>query len=125
MAGSDKKWFQKLGSSIATRFAKVETAVTKLEHKIVVAETVTINTGTYKEYNVAALLGADVASYDLTKIDTVVRVQDTDAGSATQGFAINSEGVITCGVKPTGVVRIANIYSANLSVDIRIVVLRK
>lgn len=76
--------------------------------------------GQVRNYDIADLVGADAADYDLGSCDIQVLVLDTDSASGTNGYFINAEGIIRVGIKNTGEVSIQNFHTAAITARVRI-----
>ena len=108
-----------------TRLAQTVANTVKTERKNVVTETITLASGASKSYNLATLLGSASNAYDFARINVQVRVKDTEAASATNGFFIGAEAVVVSGTKTTGEVKIVNLYEASAELQVTIDVPRK
>lgn len=107
------------------RLAQTVVNTVKTERKNVVKETITLASGASKSYNLATLLGDAASAYDFARTDVQVRVKDTEAASATNGFFIGAEAVMVSGTKTTGEVKIVNLYEASAEFQVAIDVPRK
>jgi len=85
-----------------------------------VSEQVTLSGNGTKDYDVAALIGADSANYDLLSARVEVKVLDDETTSPTHNLYINSEGVITVGANATGTVRLHNYRTSSVTCHVRI-----
>lgn len=108
-----------------TRLAQTVVNTVKTERKNVVKETITLASGASKSYNLATLLGSAASAYDFARTEVRVRVKDTDATSATNGFFIGAEAVAVTGTKTTGEVKIVNLYEASAEFQVTIDVPRQ
>lgn len=91
----------------------------KNSSKKVVSETVTILAGQTKIYDVATLLGANSAEYDIQATNVRVRAKDPYSTSPTYNMFINSEAVVTTALSDTSV----NVYNnTNLDLTVQIFV---
>lgn len=108
-----------------TRLAQTVKNTIKTERRNVVTETITLASGASKSYNLATLLGSAASAYDFSRTDVQVRVKDTEAASATNGFFIGAEAVVVSGTKTSGEVKIVNLYEASAEFQVTIDVPRK
>lgn len=112
-----------MNSQLQKLFLRLASALRSLiavERKNVIQYNGTIPVGGTQEFNVKTLMGADWASYDMTRVLIDVRVLDTDAASPTNGYFVGADAVCATGFKPTGEIRIANLYENPVNVWITV-----
>lgn len=107
----------RIATAVSNYLAAVKAAI---RQPSIVHEQITLAAGANKDYNLATLLGANAGTYDMRSVLINARILDTDAGSPTQNFYINSEPLITTGVNAAGLVRINNAHTASLTVFVTI-----
>jgi hypothetical protein len=103
----------RLLTAVANYFSAIKARV-----KPVISEKITLPSGATKTYNLATL-GVDLAKFDPLSARIVATVLDTDTTSPTNGYFINSEMLITVGLKDDGSVIVQNYHSAPLTVFVR------
>lgn len=83
-----------------------------------------IKAGEFAEINLATIIGATAAAYDMLSANIDVRVRNLDTTSPTKDMYINATDIATSGVNAAGLVRIVNYYTADLEFRITITVPR-
>jgi hypothetical protein len=83
-------------------------------------DTFTPVVGSSKIYDLNTLLTANASKYDLTKLQVVVEVLDTEVDSVTYNYWINAAAVATVGIKTNGTAIVVNNYDAAITLRTRV-----
>lgn len=89
---------------------------------VVVNEYVSVAVDELKQYNIATLLGANAALFDIKSAEVCVRVQNTEVGSPTEGAYINAEAVVVYGIKDEELLLIDNQSGVALNLYVKVLV---
>lgn len=112
-------------NSVKEMAAAVISLVDQRTAKQLVSETATVAVGASKAYNLATLLGAEAALYNLVGAVVTVRVKDTAVDSPSTGQYISAEATVTVGISDEGVVTLYNRHNVVVDLYVKIDVVRK
>jgi hypothetical protein len=107
----------RIATAVATYLATLKAAI---RQPSIVHEQITLAAGANKDYNLATLIGATSGTYDMRSVLISAKILDTDSGSPTYNFYINSEPLITTAVNAAGLVRLNNSHNTSLTVFVTI-----
>lgn len=136
--------FQATGTQLAGLFEDVKSRLTNAESTLaqhdqaittlqtanpllisLVSETVTLQPSVNRTWDLAVALGARVGQYNMANAMFVVKVQNTDDGSATENSWINAEAVCVTGMlanQTTAFIR--NQHKEAVTVNVQIIVFK-
>ncbi|MCY1280958.1 hypothetical protein D9M68_18770 [compost metagenome] len=89
---------------------------------VVVNEYVSVAVDELKQYDIATLLGANAALFDIKSAEVCVRVQNTEVGSPTEGAYMNAEAVVVYGIKDEELLLIDNQSGFALNLYVKVLV---